>query len=370
MTREWRCSRDVGASFATMAESVVLVGTTKGLFCLVDGEIQGPHFKGTAVDACAYDERTGTVLVGSHSEHWGPSVFRSDDLGASWHEPDGGAIRFPTDTGAALARVWQIEPGRDDEPDVVWAGVEPAALSDRPTAARPSSSSGGCGTIPTGRTGSRAGAGSACTPSSPTPRSRNAVGRHLDGGGLPHRRRRRDVVGPQRGHQGPTHPGPIPSSASASTRSTATPTAPTRCTPRTTGGSTAATTAATTGRTSARAPSVTSASRWSSTRPTPTGSTSSRSSPTSTGARPTADAGCSARTTAAGRGRRSSEGLPQDQAHLTILRDGFCHDGASPPVCGSAPAPASSSAPSTPATPGRSPPPPAAGALRPRHEVG
>ena len=50
------------------------------------------------------------ITVGVHSEHWGPTVSWSDDLGASWHETESGAIRFPADTGAALARVWQLRP--------------------------------------------------------------------------------------------------------------------------------------------------------------------------------------------------------------------------------------------------------------------
>ena len=37
-------------------------------------------------------------------------------------------MRFPESSGLSLAQVWQIEPGRTEEPDVVWCGVEPAAL--------------------------------------------------------------------------------------------------------------------------------------------------------------------------------------------------------------------------------------------------
>ena len=36
--------------------------------------------------------------------------------------------RLPRDTGAAVARVWQLQPAGDAQPDVVYAGVEPAAL--------------------------------------------------------------------------------------------------------------------------------------------------------------------------------------------------------------------------------------------------
>ena len=46
---------------------------------------------------------------------------------ARWHESRGRALRFPDDTDAALARVWQLAPDPHD-PDVVWAGVEPHAL--------------------------------------------------------------------------------------------------------------------------------------------------------------------------------------------------------------------------------------------------
>jgi hypothetical protein len=67
------------------------------------------------------------VLVSATSEHWGPSVFTSDDLGATWDEPDQGAIEFPADTGQSLARVWQIAPSPSED-GVVWAGSEPQGL--------------------------------------------------------------------------------------------------------------------------------------------------------------------------------------------------------------------------------------------------
>jgi hypothetical protein len=52
----------------------------------------------------------------------------SDDLGKTWQDTDEGAIRFPADTGAALARVWQLQPDSPDRPDRVWAGCEPTSL--------------------------------------------------------------------------------------------------------------------------------------------------------------------------------------------------------------------------------------------------
>ena len=67
------------------------------------------------------------LLAGVRSEHWGPTVARSDDLGATWQETDHGSIRFPADAGAALARVWQLQ-GDPARPGVVYAGCEPTSL--------------------------------------------------------------------------------------------------------------------------------------------------------------------------------------------------------------------------------------------------
>src|SRR5262245_18404032 len=118
-------------------EALVLVGTTKGAYLLRSGadraewRLEGPWFAGRSVDAVAIDRRGGAsgLLAGSTSAHWGPSVLRSEDLGRTWTEPEGPAIRFPADAEAALERVWQLLPGREDEPGLVRAGTAPAALS-------------------------------------------------------------------------------------------------------------------------------------------------------------------------------------------------------------------------------------------------
>jgi len=121
---------------ASAGDVVVLVGTSKGLFALAAGpgregwRLHGPWFKGEEIYAAALDcrHRPARLLVGATSSHWGPSVYRSDDLGASWVEPDPETLAFPKHTGAAVARVWQLQPAGDAQPGVVYAGVEPAAL--------------------------------------------------------------------------------------------------------------------------------------------------------------------------------------------------------------------------------------------------
>ena len=120
-----------------MSGTVLLaIGTRKGLFLATsrDGrsswELSGPHHRMTEVYAVGIDTRRDTprLLVGTTSSHFGPTVVTSDDLGASWQEPDHAPIAFGADDGASLGRVWQLAPGPASEPDLVYAGVEPSAL--------------------------------------------------------------------------------------------------------------------------------------------------------------------------------------------------------------------------------------------------
>ncbi|HUQ39475.1 MAG TPA: hypothetical protein VM030_04925, partial [Acidimicrobiales bacterium] len=116
-----------------MGDHRLLVGTTKGAFILRSSdrqsfEVGGPYIRGREVYSLAYDKRRGRTLVGATSAHWGPSVSWSDDDGASWTETPEQNIGFPEALGASLERVWQLVPAGDDQPDVTYAGVEPAAL--------------------------------------------------------------------------------------------------------------------------------------------------------------------------------------------------------------------------------------------------
>jgi len=115
---------------------LLLVGTTKGVFLLSAAgsrsrwHVGGPHLPGHPVYALAYDGRDGRrrIWAGPESPHFGAVLCWSDDFGRTWTRPERANVRFPEDTGAALQRVWQICPGREDEPDSLYCGVEPAAL--------------------------------------------------------------------------------------------------------------------------------------------------------------------------------------------------------------------------------------------------
>lgn len=118
-----------------MSSYLLAIGTRKGLYLATSQDrqawsIERAPLASDEVYAVGIDTRRATprLLASSFSNHWGPSVAHSDDLGKSWQEPEHAPVRYPEWTGSALKRVWQLQPGRDSEPEVVWAGVEPGAL--------------------------------------------------------------------------------------------------------------------------------------------------------------------------------------------------------------------------------------------------
>ncbi|MCF2527394.1 WD40/YVTN/BNR-like repeat-containing protein [Yinghuangia soli] len=120
-----------------MTDSILLaVGTRKGLWLgrtevgSDAWEFSGPHHPMTGVYSVLIDKRRAAprLLAGVTSEHFGPLVAASDDLGATWDGPEGAVVAFPKDTDASVERVWQLQPGPPAEPDTVYAGIEPSAL--------------------------------------------------------------------------------------------------------------------------------------------------------------------------------------------------------------------------------------------------
>ncbi|HLZ29652.1 MAG TPA: exo-alpha-sialidase [Chloroflexota bacterium] len=107
----------------------LLVGTTKGLF-LIDPStaLQGPLLPGTSVPSVAFDARHQRLFASTTNPFWGTAIVCSDDLGHTWSQPPTPNIQFPADTGAAIRQVWQIAPAGPAQPDLVYVGVEPAAL--------------------------------------------------------------------------------------------------------------------------------------------------------------------------------------------------------------------------------------------------
>jgi photosystem II stability/assembly factor-like uncharacterized protein len=115
---------------------LLLVGTMKGLFLFSSARarrswrMSGPFFPGRSVYAAAYDGRParGRLWAAPASMHWGAELAWSDDFGRTWTQPETPLVRFPESAGAALKNIWQIVPGRPEEPDALYCGVEPSAL--------------------------------------------------------------------------------------------------------------------------------------------------------------------------------------------------------------------------------------------------
>jgi photosystem II stability/assembly factor-like uncharacterized protein len=110
---------------------LLLIGTAKGLFIGQSDDYQSwrvgaPHFPGCNVYAVGIQPRAGgyRLFADVTSSHFGPSVATSDDLGASWHEPEHAPITFPAGTDASLRQVWQFA----FTDSAVYAGTQPSAL--------------------------------------------------------------------------------------------------------------------------------------------------------------------------------------------------------------------------------------------------
>lgn len=115
---------------------LLLIGTMKGAFLVRSSarrarwDVAGPYFHGQATYSFAYDSRVGRhrLWASTSSALWGAFLRWSDDYGRTWTNPQDAPIRFPADSGMSLKNIWQICLGRESEPDVMYCGVEPAAL--------------------------------------------------------------------------------------------------------------------------------------------------------------------------------------------------------------------------------------------------
>ena len=107
----------------------VLVGTKKGLFVL-RGEpgsafrVAHRAFAGDVVEYATRDPRTGRYLASVTSGFFGPRILFTDDLSGEWHQAKGPSI--PQGDDDAVVRTWKIEPGEAE--GLLYAGIDPAAL--------------------------------------------------------------------------------------------------------------------------------------------------------------------------------------------------------------------------------------------------
>src|SRR5438128_8686932 len=111
---------------------LLLAGTKKGVFIFTSGDreswkMRGPFLRGKEVNHAIRDPRTGRIFATANDAWFGSEIVSSNDLGESWTPAKQGPA-FAADSGLKLDRIWHIEPGLASAPDVLYAGVAPAAL--------------------------------------------------------------------------------------------------------------------------------------------------------------------------------------------------------------------------------------------------
>ena len=132
----------------------VFVGTDKGGFIFTsdrsrkEWKMSGPHFKGASVMHINLDPRDRRLHAATAHFVYGHSTHYSDDFGKTWAQAKvNAALLKPSTSGRPLGspedfthaeqiakepeqviKTWNIQPGRASEPNVLYAGVQPAAL--------------------------------------------------------------------------------------------------------------------------------------------------------------------------------------------------------------------------------------------------
>lgn len=106
----------------------LLIGTRKGLFALQGSptdsfEVSARAFPGQSVEYAMRDPRSGRYFASVTSWFYGPRIWVSDDPGGDWQQTEGLAL---PEGEAALAKIWVIQPGEED--GLVYAGGDPGCL--------------------------------------------------------------------------------------------------------------------------------------------------------------------------------------------------------------------------------------------------
>ena len=107
---------------------LLLLGTKKGAFILTADRarqtwsLRGPFCDAWPMNHVVGDATTGTIYAGGGNEWFGPAVWQSTDLGATWTHSSEGLAYAAGET--PIRAVWSLSAkgGR------LYAGVEPAGL--------------------------------------------------------------------------------------------------------------------------------------------------------------------------------------------------------------------------------------------------
>jgi hypothetical protein len=122
----------------------ILLATRKGLITVERAagarwRVAGTAFLGDNLSMVLPDARTNTIYVATEHGHFGVKMHRSRDGGREWTEtkapafpqqPEGEDSRdgFGRPLPWKLIKVWALETGHPDEPEVLWCGTIPGGL--------------------------------------------------------------------------------------------------------------------------------------------------------------------------------------------------------------------------------------------------
>jgi len=133
---------------------LLMVGTRKGGFILTSDrqrkkwDLGNPRFRGWSVMHMVLDPRDRRIHAGVVHDVYGPSTHYSNDLGKEWTQSlESPTFARPSHTGRPpgspdeasaaqdveskpekVSKVWHIKPAGEDQPGVLYAGIQPAAL--------------------------------------------------------------------------------------------------------------------------------------------------------------------------------------------------------------------------------------------------
>ncbi|HEY0303671.1 MAG TPA: hypothetical protein VGC44_01805 [Longimicrobiales bacterium] len=111
--------------------ALLFVGTKRGLFIFESDparsgwRARGPYLIGREVYHAVLDERDGALWAATDHAVWGAHLHRSADLGSNWETLEA-APHYPDDRG--LKAIWYVAPGHASRPRQLFAGIEPAGL--------------------------------------------------------------------------------------------------------------------------------------------------------------------------------------------------------------------------------------------------
>ncbi len=136
---------------------MVFVGTSKGGFIFESDEkrkawqVSDIQFKGWNVMHMQLDPRSHRLYAATSHFVYGPTIHYSDDFGKSWQQAKASPmLARPSKSGRPpgtveeafrseggeeikdkpekMIKIWNIQPGRADEPNTLYAGAQPASL--------------------------------------------------------------------------------------------------------------------------------------------------------------------------------------------------------------------------------------------------